>query len=90
MSPEPPESAPPASDAAAPTAEVIDAPQPRCRCGHARDHYMVSSECTYSVGGYIWLIIGVTVYPIRVRFRCRKCGELFETSTDPEICKKYR
>lgn len=51
---------------------------------------MVSSECTYSVGGYIWLLIGVTVYPIRVRFRCRTCGEAFETSTDREVCRKFR
>ncbi len=78
-------SAPASSSSTEPAADL-----PRCACGHTRDHYMVSSDCTYSVGGYIWLIIGVTVYPIRVRFRCRKCGEVFETSTDPAVCKKYR
>ena len=80
---EPPASTPPETPSADPTL-------PHCRCGHTREHYMVSSECTYSVGGYIWLLIGVTVYPIRVRFRCRTCGEAFETSTDREVCRKFR
>lgn len=58
---------------------------PHCSCGHTRNHHLVSPECKYSGMGWFWVIFGVTTRPKEVTFRCRKCGERFETTRDPVV-----
>jgi hypothetical protein len=61
-----------------------------CRCGHGRDHPMVSSKNDYTLWGWFWLYFGVTVMPKCVRFVCTLCGEELARTTDPKEMEKYR
>jgi hypothetical protein len=57
---------------------------PRCKCGHDRTHLMVSAEGKYTLMGWFWVtVMGVTTRPWEVRYRCRACGEVFDSSRDP-------
>ncbi|HSN99137.1 MAG TPA: hypothetical protein VLS89_12670 [Candidatus Nanopelagicales bacterium] len=58
---------------------------PTCGCGHDRTHYMVSAEPQYTLGGYLLLLLGVTVKPIKLKFRCRRCDGIFDMTTDPKL-----
>ncbi|EYF05664.1 hypothetical protein [Chondromyces apiculatus] len=58
---------------------------PKCRCGHDRTHHLVSAEPEYTFGGYLLLLLGVTVKPIKLKYRCRQCDTIFETTTDPKL-----
>ncbi|AKT42900.1 hypothetical protein [Chondromyces crocatus] len=58
---------------------------PHCRCGHTRKHHMVSAEPEYTLGGYLLLLLGVTVKPIKLKFRCRQCDTIFETTTNRDL-----
>ncbi len=60
-----------------------------CRCGHDRDHTMVSPEPEYGVLGYVRLMMGGTPTPSRVRFRCRSCNQVFDESVDPAELGKH-
>lgn len=53
-----------------------------CACGHDRKHHMVSAEPEYTIGGWLLLLIGVSVRPIKLKYRCRQCDQVFDTSTD--------
>ena len=44
---------------------------------------MVSAEAVHGVLGYFRLMIGGTPTPKKVNFRCRKCGQLFDSTEDP-------
>ncbi len=67
-----------------------DPQKPTCSCGHDRDHYMVSRDPEYTVSGSIWVaIFGVSTRPIRLKFRCRRCGEVFEETTDKAMLARY-
>lgn len=62
-------------------AEPSEDPEPRrptCRCGHDRKHHMVSPKKEYSFGGWVLLVMGVTAKPIRIRYVCRTCDEVFD------------
>jgi hypothetical protein len=67
------------------------APRHTCRCGHTRDHPLVTHEVQYST--FNWLLgvlMGVSAgHPKRIRFRCRKCGEVVEESTDRKLIYTY-
>lgn len=58
--------------------------RPTCACGHDRKHHMVSAEPQYTLGGYLLLLLGVTVKPIKLKFRCRRCDSLFDSTTNPK------
>ena len=61
-----------------------------CRCGHGRDHYMVSPEPKHSGLGSFWVVLmGVSAAPYKVEFRCRVCKQVFDQITDPAECKKF-
>ncbi|HRI68921.1 MAG TPA: hypothetical protein PK156_32045 [Polyangium sp.] len=56
-----------------------------CRCGHDRDHHMVSAEGEYTFSGYLRLFFGISARPIRVNYRCRRCDKTFDTTTNPKV-----
>lgn len=62
---------------------------PHCRCGTTRDdkHSVVESE--YTLLGSLYMIWGGTTTPTKVKFRCILCGEFFDSSTAPSVCKEY-
>jgi hypothetical protein len=55
-----------------------------CRCGHGRHHHMVSPVGKYTLMGWFWVtVMGVTTRPLRIDYRCRECGEVFDYTEDP-------
>jgi hypothetical protein len=64
-------------------------PPKTCRCGHDRNHKMVTAESVHGPLGYLRLMIGGTPVPKRVKFRCRTCGEIFEESSDYDVCRQF-
>lgn len=61
----------------------------QCRCGHARNHHMVSAEGEYSFTGWLALMFGISARPVRVVYRCRRCEEIVEATTDPDVLGKH-
>lgn len=56
-----------------------------CRCGHDRNHHMVSAEGEYTFSGYLRLFFGISARPTRINYRCRRCDQVFDTTTNPKI-----
>lgn len=56
-----------------------------CRCGHGRGHYMVNAEAEYSGVGWLMVAIGISWRPERVKYRCRRCDVVFDSTTDPQV-----
>jgi len=56
-----------------------------CRCGHGRNHHMVSAEGEYTFSGYLRLFFGISARPTRIKYRCRRCDKVFDSTTDPKI-----
>jgi hypothetical protein len=63
--------------------------QKTCRCGHDRDHYMVTVDKEYSAGGWFTVLFGISTVPSKVKFRCTLCGDVLEELTDPAALKKH-
>lgn len=61
---------------------------PTCRCGHDRDHFMVSPVPQYTGLDWVWVIFGITTIPYEVQFRCRRCGQVFDRTRDPRLMKR--
>ena len=59
-----------------------------CSCGHDRNHTLVRKKGEYSFWGWLALGMGATVVPRKLNFFCQKCGELIESTTDPDILNK--
>jgi len=60
-----------------------------CACGHGRAHRQVTIDPEYTVGGWFLLLIGVTATPTRLNYRCRRCNEVFDSTTDPALLEKH-
>ena len=56
--------------------------RPKCACGTDRTSRLATPEREYSFAGTLYLLWGGTPVPTRVRFRCVRCGEVFDESTD--------
>jgi hypothetical protein len=52
-------------------------------------NYPVEFECTYSGFGWLLFSIGMSAKPTRVDFICSNCKEIIESTSNPEILKKY-
>jgi len=64
--------------------------KPACSCGHDHDHYMVSKDPVYTFIGSIWVaIFGISTKPIRIKYRCRRCNEVFEEVTEGPLLDQY-
>jgi len=60
-----------------------------CACGHGREHHMVSPEGVYTVSGYLRLFVGISARPTKVKYRCRRCNEVFSVTSDPAILDQH-
>lgn len=71
---------------ATPADHSPSAPAPKvCPCGHDKKHFLVSPEGKYSLTGWFWVtVVGVTTRPLKISYRCRQCGTVFDESSDPE------
>ncbi len=54
----------------------------RCRCGHDKDHYMVSAEPKYGLWALFVVSMGISQRPERIEYRCRRCDQVFDSTTD--------
>jgi hypothetical protein len=62
---------------------------PVCRCGFARDHYMVSAEPEYTFGAWIRMAVGISASPQRIRYRCRRCDQVLAETRDPAVLEAH-
>ena len=62
---------------------------PHCRCGTDRDSKYAYTGREYSFFGTLYLLWGGTSVPTKVTFTCVKCGEPFDGSTSPRVCRNY-
>lgn len=61
-----------------------------CSCGYDRNEKKwVMPKCTYSGIGWFFYFIGISAKPVKVEFKCQKCGDVFGATEDPEILKQY-
>jgi hypothetical protein len=69
--------------------EGLDDELPACRCGTNAESRFCVADREYSFVRLLYLLWGGTSIPTKVSFRCVKCGEVFETSTSPSVCRRY-
>jgi hypothetical protein len=50
---------------------------------------MVSPEADYTFSGWFRLLFGISARPTRVKYRCRRCDQTFDQTTDPEVLDKH-
>lgn len=74
------------ADTSTPEREV-----PRCACGHDRRHPYVVADLVYPRGSGLkmWLV-GASATPSEVRYRCRRCGQTFDATTDLTERRRHR
>ncbi len=61
-----------------------------CSCGTTRDDKYAVTETEHTILGNLYTIWGGTSIPIRVNFRCIKCDELFDSSTNRAVCFAHK
>jgi hypothetical protein len=61
---------------------------PTCRCGHTREHHMISPEYEHTFLGWFCLLFGISARPTRINYRCRRCEQVFDATTDPAVLGK--
>lgn len=61
----------------------------QCKCGNDRKSPLVKAEASYSAAGWLALVFGASAVPKKVVFRCSKCGEAFDETTDPVELKTH-
>jgi uncharacterized membrane protein YphA (DoxX/SURF4 family) len=61
-----------------------------CIHGRPREHPRVTVERDYGFGRSLRFVVGTTVTPRRVVFRCADCGGVVGVSTDPDDLQYYR
>jgi hypothetical protein len=76
---------PSAVGAAAPDGEAL----PHCPCGTDRTSRFSVARRDYAFLGLLYLLWGGTSVPRKITFQCVKCGRVFDTSTQPSVCRQY-
>ncbi len=80
------------SDAPARRLDAADADDddlPRCKCGTDRDSRFSFARREYGFFGTLYLLWGGTAIPTKVEWQCVKCGETFDSTTSPSLCREY-
>ncbi|RPI18695.1 MAG: hypothetical protein EHM58_04305 [Ignavibacteriae bacterium] len=62
----------------------------KCSCGHTIDDPMIVAKTKYSKWGWFLLSMAFSAMPKEVVFQCQQCGDIIDTSTDPDVLEKYR
>lgn len=60
-----------------------------CKCGYDKSNPNIVHKSVYSSLGWILNWIGISAQPIRVNYVCEVCGEVIESTDNPEVLKKY-
>lgn len=60
----------------------MPADPPHCRCGHDRSHYMVTADPKYGFWQLFVVSMGISQKPHRIDYLCRRCGDVFDTTTE--------
>ena len=60
-----------------------------CRCGFPRDHHRVTVEPEYTFAAWALLLIGISAAPKRLLYRCRRCQDVIDVTTDPATLKAH-
>lgn len=61
-----------------------------CRCGHDKQHVMVSASPEYSFGGWCLILIGITATPRAIGYTCRQCEQVIDRTADPKVISQTR
>ena len=59
-----------------------------CRDGYDKNHHMVTPQAEYSGIGWFLVTFGITSRPTKIKYKCRKCNEIFDESTLKEDLDK--
>jgi len=59
-----------------------------CRDGFDKNHHMVTPQAEYSGIGWFLVTFGITTRPVKIKYKCRKCNEIFDESTSNEDLDK--
>ena len=62
----------------------------KCKCGHDREHPLVSASGEYSFGGWFLILLGISAEPKAILHQCRRCDQVIARSTDPKVIKETR
>jgi hypothetical protein len=71
-------------------APIVDSRSRLCACGTDRSSRWAAPERQYSIAGILYLLWGGTPAPIRVQFRCVRCGQVFDESRDRAELRSLR
>jgi len=63
----------------------------KCRynCGITRQSLQAEEIVKYSSFAWMGILFGISYKPLSVDFKCKKCGEVFDSMT-PEELKTFR
>ncbi len=64
--------------------------RPRCKCGHDRNHPLVSPSAQYTTMGWFLVLVGISARPTSIKFLCRRCEQVVETTTDPDEIREAK
>ncbi len=66
-----------ANEAPSPPESAAQPQLRKCRCGRDRNHPKVSPEPSYTMGGWLLiLLMGATPDAVETRWKCSDCGEV--------------
>ncbi|MEX0747354.1 MAG: DoxX family protein [Rhodothermales bacterium] len=61
-----------------------------CSCGHDRYHPRVTAHARYSMFGAMYFLTGITGPPKEIVYQCGDCGEIIETTREPQELDAHR
>ena len=61
-----------------------------CSCGHTRDHQHVTAEVHRGAYATLHQMLGLSVPPKEIIYRCGDCGEIVERKRDPELLRSHQ
>lgn len=65
-------------------------PLPICHCGRDRTHPDVQPERHYGFWSWVLLLSGASGTPRRIDFRCQRCRQIVESTSDSVLLERYR
>ena len=61
-----------------------------CQCGNGISHPKVTHQTHYSKWGwFLFTILGLSARPTLVSFQCTICNEIFHSTNNKEMLKKF-